>query len=255
MTDTSGTTGAGKLWGGRFAGGPSPELEALSRSTHFDWRLAGYDLDGSRAHARVLHGAGLLTDDGARRSAGGARRARPAGRAGELLPQESDEDVHGALEGALVELVGRRPRWQAPRRAQPQRPDRHAVQGVPARPRPHHRRAGPRPRRRDRRPGRAPPRRDHAGPHAPPARAAGAAQPPPDGPRLAAGPRRVPAPRLGRQGRGRLAVRLRVRWPAPASASTPRRWPATSASPAAPPTRSTARRAATSSPSSPSSPR
>ena len=45
----------GKLWGGRFAGGPSPELEALSRSTHFDWRLAPYDLAGSRAHARVLH--------------------------------------------------------------------------------------------------------------------------------------------------------------------------------------------------------
>ena len=33
-------TNEGKLWGGRFAGGPSPELEALSRSTHFDWRLA-----------------------------------------------------------------------------------------------------------------------------------------------------------------------------------------------------------------------
>ena len=34
------STNEGKLWGGRFAGGPSPELEALSRSTHFDWRLA-----------------------------------------------------------------------------------------------------------------------------------------------------------------------------------------------------------------------
>ena len=56
-------TNEGKLWGGRFAGGPSPELEALSRSTHFDWRLTPYDLAGSRAHARVLHGAGLLTDD------------------------------------------------------------------------------------------------------------------------------------------------------------------------------------------------
>ena len=45
-------TNEGKLWGGRFAGGPSPELEALSRSTHFDWRLAPYDLAGSRAHAK-----------------------------------------------------------------------------------------------------------------------------------------------------------------------------------------------------------
>jgi hypothetical protein len=57
------STHDGRLWGGRFAGGPSPELEALSRSTHFDWRLVPYDLAGSRAHANALHAAGLLTDD------------------------------------------------------------------------------------------------------------------------------------------------------------------------------------------------
>ena len=51
------------LWGGRFTGGPADALAALSLSTHFDWRLARHDIAGSRAHARVLHGAGLLTDD------------------------------------------------------------------------------------------------------------------------------------------------------------------------------------------------
>ena len=58
-----GTTNEGKLWGGRFASGPSPELEALSRSTHFDWRLALYDIAGSHAHAKALGAAGLLTAD------------------------------------------------------------------------------------------------------------------------------------------------------------------------------------------------
>ncbi|MGH3455156.1 MAG: argininosuccinate lyase, partial [Nocardioidaceae bacterium] len=53
----------GALWGGRFASGPSEALAALSKSTHFDWRLASYDLAGSKAHATVLHDAGLLTDD------------------------------------------------------------------------------------------------------------------------------------------------------------------------------------------------
>ena len=43
------------LWGGRFAGGPADALAELSRSTHFDWRLAAYDIAGSQAHARVLH--------------------------------------------------------------------------------------------------------------------------------------------------------------------------------------------------------
>ena len=50
------------LWGGRFAGGTADAMADLSRSTHFDWRLARYDLAGSRAHARALHRAGLLTD-------------------------------------------------------------------------------------------------------------------------------------------------------------------------------------------------
>ena len=67
MNDTTSgrgsTTNSGMLWGGRFDGGPSPALEALSRSTHFDWVLAPYDLAGSRAHARVLAAAGLLSDD------------------------------------------------------------------------------------------------------------------------------------------------------------------------------------------------
>ena len=50
------------LWGGRFASGPAEAMAALSKSTHFDWRLARHDLAGSRAHARVLHRAGLLDD-------------------------------------------------------------------------------------------------------------------------------------------------------------------------------------------------
>lgn len=100
------TTNTGKLWGGRFAGGPSPELDALSRSTHFDWRLTPYDLAGSRAHANALHRAGLLTDaDHAELLRGldvlGERYA-----AGDLVPDPGDEDVHGALERLLVEEVG-----------------------------------------------------------------------------------------------------------------------------------------------------
>ena len=51
------------LWGGRFTSGPSPELARLSKSTQFDWRLADDDIAGSRAHARALGRAGLLTPD------------------------------------------------------------------------------------------------------------------------------------------------------------------------------------------------
>jgi argininosuccinate lyase len=105
-TAATGTTGTGKLWGGRFAGGPSPELEVLSRSTHFDWRLTPYDLAGSRAHAKVLRAAGLLTDAELAGLLAGLVRLGERYAAGTLAPDPGDEDVHGALERLLLEEVG-----------------------------------------------------------------------------------------------------------------------------------------------------
>ncbi len=99
-------TNTGALWGGRFADGPSPELAALSKSTHFDWRLAPYDLAGSRAHARVLHRAGLLTDADLDGLLGGLDALTRKVESGEVAAAEPDEDVHGALERLLLEEVG-----------------------------------------------------------------------------------------------------------------------------------------------------
>ncbi|GAB3039846.1 argininosuccinate lyase [Nocardioides flavus (ex Wang et al. 2016)] len=102
----AGTTNEGSLWGGRFASGPSPELQALSRSTHFDWQLTPYDLAGSRAHANALHRAGLLTDVDHAELLRGLEVLGERYAAGDLLPAETDEDVHGALERLLLEEVG-----------------------------------------------------------------------------------------------------------------------------------------------------
>jgi argininosuccinate lyase len=99
-------TNTGALWGGRFAGGPSDALTALSKSTHFDWRLVPYDLAGSRAHARVLHRAGLLSDADVKALVAGLGRLGERYAAGELHPDATDEDVHGALERLLLEEVG-----------------------------------------------------------------------------------------------------------------------------------------------------
>ncbi|MFK5689818.1 argininosuccinate lyase [Ornithinimicrobium sp. LYQ92] len=94
------------LWGGRFSGGPSDALAALSKSTHFDWRLAPYDLAGSRAHARVLHRAGLLSDDDLEAMLAGLGRLRADVESGAFVPGEGDEDVHTALERGLIERAG-----------------------------------------------------------------------------------------------------------------------------------------------------
>jgi len=94
------------LWGGRFAGGPSDALAALSKSTHFDWRLAGQDIAGSKAHARVLHGAELLTDAELAGMLDALERLRQDVASGAFVAGDDDEDVHTALERGLIERAG-----------------------------------------------------------------------------------------------------------------------------------------------------
>ncbi|QZN84423.1 argininosuccinate lyase [Cellulomonas sp. C5510] len=97
---------AGTLWGGRFAGGPADALAALSKSTQFDWRLAPQDIAGSKAHARVLHAAGLLDDAALAGMLDALDRLRADVESGAFVAAESDEDVHGALERGLIERAG-----------------------------------------------------------------------------------------------------------------------------------------------------
>ncbi|KQX63566.1 argininosuccinate lyase [Angustibacter sp. Root456] len=109
MSDDTGRqqgTNAGALWGGRFSGAPADALAELSRSTHFDWRLARYDLAGSRAHARVLHTAGLLDDDDLAGMLTALDRLDADVACGAFGPAPDDEDVHAALERGLIERAG-----------------------------------------------------------------------------------------------------------------------------------------------------
>jgi argininosuccinate lyase len=103
VTQTDGPT---RLWGGRFAGGPAEALARLSVSVQFDWRLAPYDLAASRAHARVLAGAGLLDADELGRMLAALDDLESACAAGEFRPGVEDEDVHTALERGLLERLG-----------------------------------------------------------------------------------------------------------------------------------------------------
>ena len=97
---------ADALWGGRFTTGPAAALASLSRSTAFDWRLAPYDIAGSKAHARVLREAGLLDDAELAAMLRGLDELRAEVAAGTFAPAPSDEDVHTALERGLIERLG-----------------------------------------------------------------------------------------------------------------------------------------------------
>jgi len=100
------STNAGSLWGARFASGPSPELARLSKSTHFDARLWPYDIAGSHAHANALAAAGYLSPDELAAMHAGLEEVARRISAGELAGVDAYEDVHGALESFLIEVVG-----------------------------------------------------------------------------------------------------------------------------------------------------
>ncbi|MGB3486320.1 MAG: argininosuccinate lyase [Mycobacterium sp.] len=100
------STNEGALWGGRFAEGPSAALAALSKSTHFDWVLAPYDVTASKAHARVLYRAGLLTEEQRDGLLAGLDSLGEDVADGSFGPIVTDEDVHGALERGLIDRVG-----------------------------------------------------------------------------------------------------------------------------------------------------
>src|SRR6266536_438090 len=106
VNDQSLTEGTTRLWGGRFRGGPAEALARLSLSVHFDWRLAPYDLAGSRAHARVLARAGLLEARELGQLLAALDDLEAACASGEFRPSVDDEDVHTALERGLLERVG-----------------------------------------------------------------------------------------------------------------------------------------------------
>ena len=92
------------LWGGRFTETPADAVFALSRSVHFDWRLAPYDLRSSLAHLAVLQSSGLLEDAVAEPIRTALKELISEVATGKFVSNETDEDVHSALERGLTEL-------------------------------------------------------------------------------------------------------------------------------------------------------
>ncbi|MSX50170.1 MAG: argininosuccinate lyase, partial [Actinobacteria bacterium] len=94
------------LWGGRFSQSPADAVFALSRSVHFDWRLAPYDLRSSLAHLDVLQSSGLLDDAVAKPIRGALKELISEVSSGKFVANDTDEDVHSALERGLTEKLG-----------------------------------------------------------------------------------------------------------------------------------------------------
>ncbi|KVC39665.1 argininosuccinate lyase [Burkholderia pseudomultivorans] len=94
-----------RLWGGRFQSQPSDALQNLSRSDPSFYRLVPYDLAGSRAHARELNRAGIVTDDELAQLLAAMDGMARDYAAGAIAPSLADEDVHTFLERVLTQRL------------------------------------------------------------------------------------------------------------------------------------------------------
>jgi len=94
------------LWGGRFTGITNEAVAALSRSIHFDWRLASYDIKGTRAHLLALRAAGYLAEAELVKLDKSLVELDKRVTSGMFVAKATDEDVHSALERGLIEMVG-----------------------------------------------------------------------------------------------------------------------------------------------------
>ena len=106
MDDHHEASATKRLWGARFKSEPSAALKALSRSEPSFFRLAPYDLAGSRAHARELQRAGVLDANELAQLLACVDEVEHAFVAGDLHPIEADEDVHTFLERVLTQRLG-----------------------------------------------------------------------------------------------------------------------------------------------------
>ncbi len=94
-----------KLWGGRFAGGPAPELDLLNRSIGTDFRLWPYDIQLSKAWAVGLWTAGVLSLEDSQTLERGLDAVAGRLAAGEA-PVATDEDIHTMIDRLLHLEVG-----------------------------------------------------------------------------------------------------------------------------------------------------
>lgn len=95
-----------QLWGGRFAQGPSAIMQEINASIDVDKRLAHEDIEGSRAHARMLVKCGIISAEDGREIDHGLDTIAREIAEGRFRFRSDREDIHMNVEARLAELIG-----------------------------------------------------------------------------------------------------------------------------------------------------
>ena len=94
------------MWGGRFAAKPAETMARINASIDIDQRLWREDIEGSKAHAAMLHATGIITpQDNAKIQAGLDHIAGDI-EAGRFVFSQALEDIHLNIEARLTDAIG-----------------------------------------------------------------------------------------------------------------------------------------------------
>jgi argininosuccinate lyase len=94
------------LWGGRFDSAPADAMAALSRSVHFDWRLAPYEIEVNLIHLKNLVNQAVVSKENGKKIENALLDLAKDIGSGRFKYTDTDEDVHSAIERGLTERCG-----------------------------------------------------------------------------------------------------------------------------------------------------
>ena len=95
-----------KLWGGRFQSETSNIMEDFNSSIGFDWKLYHYDIEGSKAHVKMLDETGIISREEAGLIIGGLEAIEADIDQGLVEFTSKHEDIHMNIEALLIEKIG-----------------------------------------------------------------------------------------------------------------------------------------------------
>ena len=94
------------LWGGRFASETRDEVAKYTESISFDRRLFKHDIEGSRAHVKMLAAQGIIPEASAEAIRAELLEIRKKIKAGDFEYSIALEDIHMHIESALIGKLG-----------------------------------------------------------------------------------------------------------------------------------------------------
>ena len=95
-----------KPWVGRFKADLDVTVQQYTRSLHLDRRLASYDIQGSRAHVRMLAARGIITQQDEESILKGLHQIEQEIKSEDFPYREELEDIHMNIEYRLQEIIG-----------------------------------------------------------------------------------------------------------------------------------------------------